>query len=200
MPTKKQLALIPKTWSKHRYSFGASLLKGSHPKKKRPFSASLSMHVVLKSTKAAGRHSLLRHNASIQQILDSQAERHSIQVFSAANGGNHLHLLIRAPSRSHLSAFLRALSGRIAQLVMGHKKEVLRRPFDKKFWDARPFSRLVSWGQDFKNVCRYLGINAAESLLGFSRIAARSMDKQIQKAVESGVLRKNPGLVAAGFG
>lgn len=158
------------------------------------------MHIVLKSSQAVGRHSLLRHNFEIQELLDKQAARHNVEVFAAANGGNHLHLLIKTNSREELAAFLRSLAGRIAQLVMGKKRESRKQAFCQSFWDARPFSRLVSWGRDFKNVCRYLGINASESLLGFSRQAARDMSRQIQNAVQAGQLRRSPGLVAAGFG
>lgn len=193
------MTLIPKTWSKHHFAFGGSLLKGSHPKKKRIFREKLALHIVMKSSQALGKNSLLRYNEQIDRELERQAARHSVKVFAAANGGNHLHLLIQTRTREQLSAFLRSFSGRVAQLVVGRKTESQRRAFKTRFWDARPFSRLVSWGQDFKNVCRYLGINAAESLLGFCREAARDMDKQIENAIRSGQLRKSPALEAAGF-
>ena len=69
----------------------------------------------------------------------------------------------------------------------------------ESFWDARPFSRLVSWGRDFKNVARYLMINVAESL-GESRLNVRAMLAEVQSALSKGLLKKTPGLIAAGFG
>lgn len=193
MSRRKQLSLVPKTWARHHFSFGASLLKGSHPKKKRPFRPKLPMHLVMKSSQAKGGSSLLRYNEGIEYIVETLAERHLIQLLGAANGGNHLHLLIQAPSRSALNAFVRGVTGRIAQLVMGSDG------VGAQFWDARPFSRLVSAGRDFKNVCRYLGLNSMENLLGLSREGARAMTRQIQEAINEGWLKKSPQLAAAGF-
>lgn len=193
MARKRQLSLVPKTWAMHHFSFGASLLKGAHPKKKRPFRSKLPMHLVMKSSVAVGSKSFLRFNSVIEAHLEILAKRHGVRLFAASNGGNHLHLLIQAPSRESLNAFTRGVTGRIAQLVAGDS--VMK----GAFWDARPFSRLVSAGRDFRNVCRYLGLNSMESLLGISRGAARAITEQIQEAIDSGWLRKSPELHAAGF-
>lgn len=201
MSRKKQLSLVPKTWSRHHFAFGASLLKGSHPKKKRPFRAKLPLHIVMKSSKAAGQRSFLRFNTAIEQIIEGLAKRHHIHLIAAANGGNHLHLLISAPSRDAFNAFVRGVTGRVAQLLgKNDQKNAGMHRGSKSFWDARPFSRLVSPGRDFKNVCRYLGLNAMESLLGMPRSAARQMSQRIQEAIRSGWLKKSPTLQAAGFG
>lgn len=164
------------------------MLGASHAKTKRRFRPKLALHVVIRSSQAHGSRSFFRHNKALSHVLESQASRHCINVYAAANAGNHMHLLIQAPSRDHLSNFLRALTGRIAQLVDAAKG----------FWDARPFSRIVSWGRDFKNVARYIGINANEST-GMSRESIRKMFSEISQALRQGLLPKTPGLVAAGF-
>jgi hypothetical protein len=190
-----QTKLLVGTWQRDRFAFGGSLLKGSHPKKKRVFSARVPMHVVLKSSQSVGSRSLLRHGPAIARILGAQARRHHVRLDGVANAGNHLHLLLQAPSRDCLSAFLRAIAGRIAQLA-GSKQG---------FWDARPFSRLVSWGQDLRRVSRYLGLNATETALnaGFSGSASRSntraMFGRIQALLDQGIVPRTPGLLAAGF-
>ena len=107
---------------------------------------------------------------------------------------------MQAPSKEYLSAFLKAVSGRIAQLVEGKAKEQNREEFKKPFWDARPFSRLLSWGKDFKNVCHYIGINATKSVLGLSREGTRQMFEEIHEGIRRGWIVKTPGLRAAGFG
>ena len=183
-----QLKLLTKTWTNDKFAFGGARLKGSHPKKKRIFRPELALHVVVRSTQARGKHSLLLHNRTVAGILDAQASRHFVRIYAAANAGNHLHLLIQSPSREHLAAFLKAITGHIAQLVGGAQG----------FWDARPFSRVVSWGRDFKNVARYIGLNSTE-LLGLSGENVRLMFDQIQQALRKGILAKSPGLVAAGF-
>jgi hypothetical protein len=184
-----QTKLLVGTWQRDRFAFGGSLLKGSHPKKKRVFSSRVPMHVVLKSSQAVGTRSLLRHGPAIARILGAQARRHHVRLNGATNAGNHLHLLLQAPSRECLSAFLRAIAGRIAQLWRG----------PAGFWDARPFSRLVSWGRDFGRVSRYLGLNSTETALGMGRGSTRAMYGRIQELLDQGIVPRTPGLVAAGF-
>jgi REP element-mobilizing transposase RayT len=186
-----QLKLIAGTWAKKRFAFGGVLLKGSHPKTKRPFRHTLAIHVVMKSTVASGPDSFFAHNKAIGQIVEKQASKQFVKIYGVANAGNHLHLLVQAPSQDHLSHFLRAISGRIAQLVKQKRHT--------DFWDARPFSRLVSWGRDFRSVARYLGANALESL-GMARIEVHHMYEAIHRALKEGNLIRSPGLVAAGFG
>jgi len=196
----KPLKLIPRTWLSSSFAFGASLLKGSHPKKARPFRARLPLHIVLRSSSATGARSLLGFDSEIEVLLAEQAQRHHVKIYGAANAGNHLHLVVQAPSKQHLAAFLKAISGRIAQIVEGKSKEQNREAFQKPFWDARPFSRLLSWGKDFRNVCRYIGINATESAAGLSRYGTRQIFEEIREGLRAGWIVKTPGLVAAGFG
>jgi len=209
----KQTSLKLQSWSKDRFAFGASLLKGSHPKKKRPFSSKLPMHLVLKSSKAHGNSSFLLHNKSLSKILETQSARHFVKIYSLANAGNHLHLIVQAPSREHLAAFLRAITGRIAQLLaaqaslqaqprnkasMHAQPREPAQPETAGFWDARPFSRLMSWGKDFKGVARYIALNSTQ-MLGMSRSNLRAMFDQIQFLLKAGKIPKSRGLVAAGF-
>jgi REP element-mobilizing transposase RayT len=188
MKTRMQLKLLAGTWTKDRFAFGGSLLRGSHPKRKRHFRPTLPLHVVVRSSQAQGKKSLFVHGKAVARILDEQSSRHSVRIYGAANAGNHLHLLIQAPSQEHLSNFLRALTGRVAQAVRAKKG----------FWDARPFSRIVNWGRDFKNVARYIAINSTERI-GLSRKNVRAMFNEIHAALRQGRLPRTPGLVAAGF-
>jgi len=228
----KQTSLKLQSWSKDRFAFGASLLKGSHPKNKRPFSSKLPMHLVMRSSKACGNSSFLLHNKSLSKILEKQSARHFVKIYSLANAGNHLHLIVQAPSREHLAAFLRAITGRIAQLLTVQPKTAqllathvclpflaakaslqappenqrspearqadMRSPEAAGFWDARPFSRLMSWGKDFKGVARYIALNSTQ-MLGMSRPNVRAMFDQIQYLLKAGKIPKSHGLVAAGF-
>ncbi len=152
----------------------------------------------MKSSRAQGTHSLLRHSREISRILSLQASRHQIRLQQVANAGNHIHLLLEAPSREHLSAFLRAISGRIAQTVIGPQIQPPTSGEATRFWDARPFSRIVSRGRDHRNVARYLGMNSTE-MAGLSRVSVRGVFNEIQEALRRGILRRSPGLVAAGF-
>jgi len=193
----------------HKQShFGGSLLKGSHAKTKRPFRPHLALHVVLKMNpkicdesdpKIFTRKSLFVFMNEIDGILQEQARRHRIRVYGAANSGNYLHLVIQAPSKVHLNSFLRAFSGRVAQIVQGQKIEKSRKSFQEMFWEARPYSRLVSWGKDFRGLLRYIGINATETVLGVSRESTRDMFAQIREGIQKGFIVQTPNLVATGF-
>jgi len=224
---KKQMSLKLQNWSKDRFAFGASLLKGSHPKKKRPFSSKLPMHLVMRSSRAHGSTSFLLHNKLLSKILEKQSARHFVKIYSLANAGNHLHLIVQAPSRNHLSAFLRAITGRIAELLPQQaymrrpetsqaymrrpetsqaymrrpetSQAYMRRPETAGFWDARPFSRLMSWGKDFRGVARYIALNSTE-ITGMARQDVRAMFDQVQKLLHAGLIPKNKELIAAGFG
>lgn len=197
----KQLSLLS-TWKKDRFAFGGSLLKKSHAKGKRPFSKKLAVHLVLRSSQATGSRSLLRQERRVSGVLLHEASVRGIKLHGAANAGNHLHLLVQAPSREQLSAFLRAISGRIAMLSSGARKG---RPLSinsslstTRFWDQRPFSRLVSTGRDFANVLSYICLNSTE-VAGFSRSGARAMFREIRERMLRDEIARSPRLIAAGF-
>ena len=68
--------------------------------------------------------------------------------------------------KNDLSRFLRAFSGAIA-LYFKLKYKLTT------FWKGRPFTRIVSWGRDFKNVCAYVVKNFKE-VVGFVKYSPRN--------------------------
>lgn len=140
--------------------FGGALLKGSHPKCKRPISIKRTMHLVLRASLARGPHSLLKHERRINAILATQAKKHGVKVYRHANSGNHLHVIVLPRSRRSFHGFIRAISGLIARGVLGAERG---RAKGLKFWDHRPFTRVVEWGQDFRRTTRYLLQNTLEA-------------------------------------
>jgi hypothetical protein len=64
------------------------------------------------------------------------------------------------------------------------------------FWDARPWSRIVSFGPDFKRLKDYLMLNRAD-LAGFARASYRAMLKEVRRLQASGLLERLPSF---GFG
>lgn len=140
--------------------FGGSLLRGN-PKGPRPYHAHQALHVVLRSTRAKGARSLLRREGEIKKILRKQATRFGVRLYKVANSGNHLHLLLKPPkNRADFAGFLRALSGLIARLILRAEKG---RAKGIRFWDKRPFSRIVSWGAPFRRCARYVIRNVLET-------------------------------------
>jgi REP element-mobilizing transposase RayT len=116
-------------------------------KTSRPLEPTLPLYLALKSSRARGKWSLARSptEARVEQIMRELAQRHGIKVFEYANGGDQIHLVLRAKSRAGFQAFLRAFAGLTARLVTGAKKG---KP-SGKFWDALTYSRVLAWGKEF---------------------------------------------------
>ena len=119
-------------------------------KTSRPLEPTLPLYVVLRSSRARGKWSLTRHPTrnAVKETLRVLSERHDIKVFEFSNGGDQVHLLLRAQSRASFQAFLRAFAGLVARQVTGARKG---KP-SGRFWDALTFSRVLNWGEEFEVV------------------------------------------------
>jgi REP element-mobilizing transposase RayT len=160
---------------------GGDLAKGKR-KTFRPIDPKQALHVVLRSSKARGELSLLhpRHCNAIEKHVHKTARRCGVRVYRFANVGNHLHLLIKVPSRPAWKRFAKQISGGIAQIVTGARKgsalsrNTARRndrckdafipeSAQRAFWDHLLFTRIVSFGRDFNGVAKYLIKNLFEA-------------------------------------
>ncbi|HAR44159.1 MAG TPA: hypothetical protein DCS07_16265, partial [Bdellovibrionales bacterium] len=134
--------------------------------------------------------------------------RWGVSVYRYANVGNHLHLLIRAKSRSDWQGFIRELSGGISMIVTGARKgnalersksAGLAESAKRGFWDHLVFTRIVSWGKDFNHVARYVLTNLWEGAGVPVRKFLEGSYKVLGLSEEGGVLvhsRLNPDLLA----
>ena len=170
--------------------FGGALLKGN-PKEKRPLTLKTPLHLVLKSQKAFGPSSMLAkaHAKKIDQLVRKQAAACGIKIYHFVNVGNHLHLVVRLQDRRLYRVFIRAVSGLIARQVLGTERgpqveaqetsadiEVISETKTKKtqFWVARPFTRLVTWGPDYKGLALYMKKNQAQADRSGARLSEKS--------------------------
>lgn len=171
--TSKQLKLPLKSKSP-RDHHGGSTPYGSQGRRKeaRPHNPKLPLHVVLRSSRARGNWSLLslKHRFQLEQLARTLAAQWGVRIYRFVNVGNHLHLVVLAPSLQSRARFFKAFSGLSARLVTGACKgnKVGR------FWDALLFSRVVRWGRDYANLCEYILKNAFESLGLISRKNSRA--------------------------
>ena len=147
--------------SRSRRELGGDIGRGKR-KQSRPFSGRLPLHLVLRSSRARGPWSLRRrpHEAAIAEELERAARRFNVKIYERATVENHIHLLVRARSRESLSNFLRFVGGRIAQRVTG----ALKGQPCQRFWDELAWSRIVTWGPDFRNVIAYIQLNLCETM------------------------------------
>lgn len=143
-------------------TFGGSTIKGN-PRDARPISTKNPMHLVMRSSHATGTRSFLK-GARVRQIetlVYRLGKQTGVRVYRYANSGNHLHLVVLPRSRRAFHAYLRAISGLIARITLGAERGSAA---DVQFWDARPFTRILQWGKDFQNACRYVLQNTLEAI------------------------------------
>lgn len=159
-------------------AFGGSRLKGN-PKTKRPFSRKHLIHLILKSSYAKGKYSFLhkRNKSEVDQTVKSLAKRFGIELKDYVNVGNHLHILIKAAHRSQMTKFLRALSGIIPRKILNCEKG---KPIDFKFWDGRPFTKIISEGlRPFRYIKKYFDKNRGQATSLSSHRQVKSHKQQV---------------------
>ena len=159
---------------------------GAHSIKKRrrtrPLSTKHALHMTLRSQFAKGQRSLLKHKSHINEVIKRASEQFHIIVYEKAICGNHIHLLIRGKTRFDLQNFFRVVAGHIAQKIlqsfpimsserkaaggapMGVRKNPGCLKNQRKFWELLVYTRIVTWGRDFKTVVKYIIQNTLEAL------------------------------------
>lgn len=146
----------PKDW------FGGKYLNKSHAKSHRPLSTKDPIHLVLRSKKAKGALSFLHHKQfrKVNGLVSQIAKKYGIRIYDYANVGNHLHILVKLRSIPGWKAFIRELTGRLAQVVQG----LGARDKQKGFWDQRPFTRIVrGWRKAYRIMKDYMIKNKLEA-------------------------------------
>lgn len=138
--------------------FGGSYCTQRRFRVARPLSTKHPIHLVLRSSKAVGGRSFLKksHRRGISCLLIKLGQKWGVQVQNFANVGNHLHLQIRLGNRRTYKPFICALTGGIATIVTRGEK------LTGKFWDHRPFSRIVYGRNAILSMRDYLLINKLE--------------------------------------
>lgn len=137
--------------------FGGSLSL-SHPKTKRPLDSKLPTHLVLRANRSVLRRPGVLHLVNAQ--VRRSAKRHGVRIYEYANVGNHLHLLLKLANRRSWNAFIRELTGRLAQLAGTNHRTGPR----QRFWKHRPFTRIVrGWRKAYRLVKVYIRLNRIEA-------------------------------------
>lgn len=142
--------------------FGGSLIKGN-AREQRPISVKRPLHLVMRSSLAKGERSFLNPKRSriIRELIHRSANDHGVKIYRFANSGNHLHFILLPGSRAAFMRFIRSISGVIARVTLGAQRG---KALGIKFWDARPFTRILEWGKDYRRACNYLKQNILEAL------------------------------------
>ncbi len=155
----------------YKKEFGGSLLQGKR-KTKRPLSTKHPLHLVLKST-----HKGLFNpgNLSLEKLIRFQSNKFGIQIYDLALNWSHIHCLLRIKDRKDYKKFIRSLTAILAIQIRKSK------PHLEKIFDLRPYTRILSWGRDFKRGLDYQILNQMESL----GLLTRKRKSKIKRNVKS---------------
>ena len=138
-----------------------------------------SHHITLKSIHAVGPRSLFRHKRLILSLMKKNSVHFQVKIYEYAIQGNHIHLLVKAQSREGLQNFFRVIAGHSAQRILkefplkkseggapkqGEQKVAGCKKNQRVFWSYLVYSRVVSWGREFKTVTAYIQKNTLEIL------------------------------------
>ncbi len=152
--------------------FGGALLGRSNATRARPLTTSQAIHLTMRSSLARGSRSMLANSGRklhIERKLRKLSAQFGVKIYRFANVGNHLHLLLRITNRNLFQNFLRSIAGIIARICLGAERGKSK---GLKFWDQRPWTRIVPWGRAYGSIVKYVELNFFEGL-GFKRIVAK---------------------------
>lgn len=168
MKRKGQLEFQGHGFTKPGDEFGGSLLKGN-AKGKRPLATRLPIHLTLRAEKSVLR--LPKTFKPVNEIIAATAKKYGVTIYKQANVGNHLHLLIRIPKTGFWAPFIRELTGRIAQEVLGRVMGLATR-----FRKFKPHTRIVrGWRKAFRSALDYVELNRLEAEGLISRAEIKSL-------------------------
>jgi REP element-mobilizing transposase RayT len=146
----KQLQLFQENYKKkycHKNNYGGELSAGRR-KTKRPLNTKQPLHLILRAD--VKKPIFLATQPTVKKIVQKFADRFNIKIYESSVNANHLHLLIQFADRESYTGFVRAISGRLAQIL-------------KFAWLHLPFTRIVFWGRDLKRVTLYIIQNQKEA-------------------------------------
>ena len=157
-------------------AYGGTLLKTRKGRSQsRPLDTKHTMHLILRSLRATGEWSFWKpkNKNEIKRIVSKFSTKYGIKILSLANVGNHLHFQIKLTNRYTYKPFIQAITSAIAMAVTGASRiNPLKKEAKDRFWERRPFTKVVMGFKAFLNLRDYIEINRLEGF-GFTRPQAR---------------------------
>lgn len=143
-------------------AFGGSLLKKAKNRTSRPISTKHAMHLVLRANYKPRLGGFLekRNRQITERTLARLAQKYGVKIYQMALNSNHIHLLVKLSNRRAYAAFIRSLTGTIALKISKASK---LKALNKKFWEYRPFTRIVDGFKAFSIAKDYVLLNQLEA-------------------------------------
>ncbi|MEQ1878173.1 MAG: transposase [Bdellovibrionia bacterium] len=128
--------------------------------------------MVLRSSKANGDWSFKKqeNEQKIKEIVARFAHKFGVRILSLGIVGNHLHFHLKLGNRFAYKPFVRGLTASIAMAVTGVNRWTRVKGVggkgcasaSEKFWDYRPFTRVVRGLRALLTLKDYIDINHIE--------------------------------------
>lgn len=169
-------------------AYGGELRKKAKNRGRRPLvTKSGSMHLTLRSTQAKGKHSFQdgRKRQRVQNFVQTFSIKKGVKIISFANVGNHLHLHVKLTNQTLYRAWIRGLTSGLAMISQGLDGLNTLKQKGIRFWDHRPFSRVIQSFRHFLNTKAYVEINVLEGL-GMPRAQAEILIHGSRRFFKSG--------------
>ncbi len=114
----------------------------------------------------------------IRRTIQKYSVKFRVRAYQTAICSNHMHSIVLGKTRPELQNFLRVVAGQIAQEILrlyplqknearaftGSPKGTAHPKNQRSFWSVTIYSRIVSWGREFKIVMAYILQNTNEAL------------------------------------
>ena len=110
------------------------------------------MHVTIRLKRGIPSLRQPRFVRRFRSSLSEACVRHGFRVVHYSIQRDHVHLLMKFPSREAYRKFIRGVTGTLA------------RKFGANLWAQLPFTRLFTWQSDYWNLKRYMKQNREETL------------------------------------
>lgn len=146
-------------------AYGGTLRNKRKGRGARSLSTKESMHLVLRSSLATKDWSFRKpeNDQIIRHTIGHFSKKYGIQILSLANVGNHLHFHIKLNNRYTYTKWIRAITSAIAMKITGMNRWTGgKNSPSEKFWDYRPFTRVVRGFRALTYIKDYLLINRLE--------------------------------------
>ncbi len=138
--------------------------------------------MTLKSTHMVGEVSLFRkeNRELFVGILKTLSEKYHIKIMEYKLVGNHIHLLFKITCRSLYRKFIRCLTGQFAKkMIQKYGLKV------KRFFDERPFTRVVKFGSDLIKVTSYIRNQLIKHLIPSIEAHTLLLSKNVNRQTSS---------------
>ncbi|MGE4130987.1 MAG: transposase [Bdellovibrionales bacterium] len=150
-----------KWWITKQHTYGGAL---NYRKLPRPFAKDKLVHGVFKADIRGGLR-FTKHEKTVREILAQVSRRYGVRIKDVAINFNHIHLLWYSRSKEAHTRFIRLFAAELGRYYARLRRQYRIKP--GPLWQARPFTRLVSWGRrSLEAVARYIRKNRDE-VLGF---------------------------------